>query len=270
MFEQLRTIYEWKDLIRNLVLRNLRIRYKGSALGFLWTMINPLFMMGIYFLFIKLLKIKIDLPQLLIGILVWQFFVMCLSDSVNAITGYPSLIKRTYSPKYVFPLSMVLANLINLLLSLIVFIVFMIVYTLAFSVPLQTGFGLLLLPLAIIIQAMLVLGLSNFFSCLNVYFKDIEHIMSIILRAWFFISPIMYPLELVTQGMKTAAMGPWVLNLYILNPMTSIVIFYRYVFLGLPPPESIYFYISLLLSPLIMIAGTMIFLKKSPYFADEL
>ena len=76
MFEQLRTIFEWKDLIRNLVLRNLRIRYKGSALGFLWTMINPLFMMGIYFLFIKLLKIKIDLPQLLIGILVWQFFVM--------------------------------------------------------------------------------------------------------------------------------------------------------------------------------------------------
>ena len=268
MFEQLRTIFEWKDLIRNLVLRNLRIRYKGSTLGFLWTMINPLFMMGIYFLFIKLLKIRIELPQLLIAILVWQFFVMCLSDSVNAITGYPSLIKRTYSPKYVFPLSMVLANLINLLLSLIVFIVFMIIYTLTFHEPLQTGFGLLLLPLVIIIQAMLVLGLSNFFSCLNVYFKDIEHIMSIILLAWFFISPIMYPLELVAK--KTETMGPWVLNLYILNPMTSIVIFYRYVFLGLQPPDSIYFYISLLLSPLIMIAGTIFFLKKSPYFADEL
>jgi homopolymeric O-antigen transport system permease protein len=268
MLSQLRTIFEWKDLIRNLVLRNLRIRYKGSTLGFLWTMINPLFMMGIYFVFIKLLKIPIDLPQLLIGILVWQFFVMCLSDSVNAITGYPSLIKRTYSPKYVFPLSMVLANLINFLLSLLVFAVFLIIYTLAFGVPLQTGFGLLLLPLIIVIQLMLVLGLSNFFSCLNVYFKDIEHIMSIILLAWFFLSPIMYPLELVRE--KTMDMGPWVFNLYILNPMASIVTCYRYVFLGIPLPVGPYFYISLLLSPLIMIAGTIFFLKKEPYFADEL
>jgi len=268
MLKELRTIFEWKDLIRNLVLRNLRIRYKGSTLGFLWTMINPLFMMGIYFIFIKLLKLPIDLPQLLIGILVWQFFVMCLSDSVNAITGYPSLIKRTYSPKYVFPLSMVLANLINFLLSLLVLAVFLIIYTLAFGYPLQTGFGLLLLPLIILIQLMLVLGLSNFFSCLNVYFKDIEHIMSIILLAWFFLSPIMYTLDLVKE--KTMNIGPWVLNLYILNPMASIVTFYRYVFLGIPLPVGPYFYISLLLSPLIMIAGTIFFLKKDSYFADEL
>jgi len=231
-------------------------------------MINPLFMMGIYFIFIKLLKIDIGLPQLLVGILVWQFFVMCLSDSVNAITGYPSLIKRTYSPKYVFPLSMVMANLINFLLSLIVFAVFLVIYTLASSTPILTGFGLVLLPVIILIQVMLVLGLSNFFACLNVYFKDIEHIMSIILLAWFFLSPIMYTLDLVRE--KTAAMGPWVLNLYILNPMASIVTCYRYVFLGIPIPAGPYFYISLLLSPLILIVGTIFFLKKEPYFADEL
>jgi ABC-2 type transport system permease protein len=95
-----------------------------------------------------------------------------------------------------------------------------------------------------------------------------EHIMSIILLAWFFLSPIMYPLSLVAE--KTASMGAWVLNLYILNPMTSIVIFYRYVFLGLPPPAGPFFYLSLLLSPVILLLGAMIFLKKSPYFADEL
>ena len=268
MFKQLNNIGEWKDLIRNLVLRNLRIRYKGSTLGFFWTMINPLFMMAIYFIFIKLLKIPIDLPQLLIGILVWQFFVMCLSDSVNAITGYPSLIKRTYSPKYVFPLSMVLANLVNFLLSLVVLIVFLVIYTIAFNYPLQIGAGLLFLPLIILLQAALILGLSNFFSCLNVYFKDIEHIMSIILLAWFFLSPIMYPLDTVRE--KTVTMGPWIFNLYILNPMASIVTCYRYVFLNIPLPATPYFYLSLLLSPLILIGGTMFFLKKEPYFADEL
>lgn len=268
MFKQLWTIYEWKDLLRNLILRNLRIRYKGSTLGFLWTMINPLFMMVIYFIFIKLLKIPIDLPQLLVGILVWQFFVMCLSDSVNAITGYPSLIKRTYSPKYVFPLSMVLANLINFLLSLIVLAVFLAVYTITLGTSLQTGYGIFLLPLIILIQVMLVLGLSNFFSCLNVYFKDIEHIMSIILLAWFFLSPVMYTLDLVKE--KTTDVGPWVFNLYILNPMASLVTCYRYVFLGIPLPNTPYFYLSLLLSPLILILGTAIFLKKEPYFTDEL
>lgn len=266
--QQLKNIRQWKDLIRNLVLRNLRIRYKGSTLGFFWTMLNPLFMMAIYFVFIKLLKIPIDLPQLLIGILVWQFFVMCLSDSVNAITGYPSLIKRTYSPKYVFPLSMVLANLVNFLLSLIVLVVFLVIYAVAFSYPIRITPGLLLLPLIILLQAALILGLSNFFSCLNVYFKDIEHIMSIILLAWFFLSPIMYTLDTVRE--KTVEMGPWIFNLYLMNPMASIVTCYRYVFLGIPIPSGPYFYLSLLLSPLIMLAGTSIFLKKEPYFADEL
>ncbi|MFH1039036.1 MAG: ABC transporter permease [PVC group bacterium] len=268
MFEELARIGDWKDLIRNLVLRNLRIRYKGSALGFLWTMINPLFMMAIYFVFISLLKVPIDLPQLLIGILAWQFFVMCLSDSVNAVTGYPSLIKRTYSPKYVFPLSMVLANLVNFLLSLAVLAAFLIVYVIAFGYQLRTGPGLLLLPLIILFQTALILGLSNFFSCLNVYFKDIEHVMSIILLAWFFLSPVMYPLDVVRE--KTSAVGPWIFNLYILNPMASILTFYRHAFLGVSLPATPCFYLSLLFSPVILIAGTAVFLKKEPYFADEL
>ena len=261
-------LYQWKDLIRNMIIRNLKIRYKGSALGFLWTMINPLFMMAIYFIFISLLKIPIDLPQLLVGILVWQFFVMCLSDSVGAVTGYPTLIKRTNFPKLVFPLSMVLANLINFLLSLVVLVLFLLVYTVAFSYPLRITPALLLLPLVILIQTALILGLSNFFACWNVYFKDIEHIMSIILLACFFLSPVMYPLERVQR--QTGSIGPWVFKLYLLNPMASIVTCYRHVFLGIALPQTIFLYISLLLSPLILFLGTLTFLKKEPYFADEL
>lgn len=267
MYEQLKTVFRWKELIRNMVLRNLRIRYKGSVLGFFWTMINPFFMMLIYFIFITLLKIKIDLPRLLVGILSWQFFVMCLSDSVNSITGYPSLIKRTYFPKLVFPLSMVLANLVNFLLSLIVLAAFLIIYSLALHHPINIGPSLLLLPLIILLQTALILGLANFFSCCNVYFKDIEHIMSILLLAWFFLTPVMYPLEMVQTNEQVR---PWMLNLYFLNPMVPVVTCYRHVFLGTPLPAGIFFRLSIIISPLILYGGTALFLKKEPYFTDEM
>lgn len=257
-------ILKWKDLIRNLVLKNLRIRYKGSALGFLWTMLNPMFMMFIYFIFIRLLRIAIDLPSLLVGILAWQYFVMCLSDSVNAITAHPSLIKRTSFPRLVFPLSMVLANLINFLLSLIVLIVFLAVYSLFFGYSINLGPALLLLPAVILLQTALVMGFASFFACLNVYFKDIEHIMSILLLAWFFLTPIMYPLD------KVQLEASQFFNLYLLNPMVPVVALYRYVFLGVAPPTGTVFLFSCLLSLVILIAGVAVFLKKELYFADEM
>ncbi len=255
-------IIKWKDLIRNLVLKNLRIRYKGSALGFLWTMLNPMFMMFVYFIFIRLLRIAIDLPSLLVGILSWQYFVMCLNDSVNAITAYPSLIKRTSFPRIVFPLSMVLANLINFLLSLIVLGLFLVSYSLFSDYSIQLGAALLWLPAVIVMQTALVMGFSSFFACCNVYFKDIEHIMSILLLAWFFLTPIMYPLEYVQERAGNY------FNIYLLNPMVPVVTLYRYVFLGMPVPVSPVFFLSCLSSFLVLIAGVAVFLKKEMQFAD--
>ena len=267
MRQRLLLIFQWNDLIRNMTLRNLRIRYKGSVLGFLWTMVNPLLMMLVYFVFISLLKIGIGLPELLIGILTWQFFVMCLSDSVNVITGFPTLIKRTYFPRLIFPLSMVLANLINFLLSLIVLAVFLLIYIFIVNpaYPLAIGWPLLLLPLLIVLQSGLILGLSSLFSAANVYFKDIEHIVSVALLAWFFLTPVMYTLTLVESRISEP-----LFNIYLLNPMTSLIISYRHLILGTPLPAAITFWISLLLSPLIMILGIAFFWKKELYFADEL
>lgn len=255
-------ILKWKDLIRNLVLKNLRIRYKGSALGFLWTMLNPMFMMFVYFIFIRLLRIGIPLPSLLVGILSWQYFVMCLNDSVNAITAHPSLIKRTSFPRIVFPLSMVIANLINFLLSLIVLVLFLGVYSLFFDYTIQIGAAIVLLPAVIILQTALVMGFSCFFACCNVYFKDIEHIMGILLLAWFFLTPIMYPLEYVQDRA-----GEF-FDFYLLNPMVPVVALYRFIFLGLAPPLSPVFLLSCLSSFLILIAGVTVFLKKEMQFAD--
>ena len=267
MLNRLILLFKWKDLIRNLVLRNLRIRYKGSMLGFLWSMLNPLLMMLIYFIFVTLLKTGIDLPQLLVGILAWQFFVMCISDSINVITGYPSLIKRTSFPKLTFPVSMVLANLVNFLLSLVVLAIFLALYAGIFNpaYPLRIDSAILLLPLVVALQLCLILGLASFFSALNVYFRDIEHIMSVALLAWFFLTPIMYTIEMVQTRVSAL-----LFNLYLLNPMAALVTLYRRLFLGNPLPHTPVFYLSLALPPIILIAGVALFLKKEPYFADEM
>ncbi len=267
MLQRLISTWKWKDLIRNLVLRNLRIRYKGSALGFVWTMLNPLLMMLIYFVFVTLLRTGIDLPELLVGILVWQFFTMCINDSIHAITGSPSLIKRTSFPKLTFPLSMVLANLVNFLLSLVVLAVFLVLYAGVFNpaYPLRIDWALLLLPLVVALQIALILGLACVFSALNVYFRDVEHIISVGLLAWFFLTPVMYTIQMVESRA-----GPALFNLYLLNPMASLVTLYRRLFLGSPLPGGIAFYVSVSLAPIILVVGTAVFLKKEPFFADEM
>ncbi|HPQ66256.1 MAG TPA: ABC transporter permease [bacterium] len=265
MLKTIRELCRWRDLIRNMVLRNLRVRYKGSVLGFLWTMISPLFMMLIYFLFLRLLRIPIDLPELLIGILAWTFFATCLSDAVVVITAAPSLVKRTPFPKLVMPAAMILANLINFLLSLLVLAGFLAVSIIFFGYRSAAGWSLLALPGVIILNLALVAGLSSFLACLNVYFRDTEHLISILLLAWFFMTPIMYPLE-----RALGSLSPALFSLYCLNPMVAVVSLYRFVFLGTAPPAAAGFYISMAVCLLTMVLGTAFFLRREPYFADEL
>ena len=266
MLKRILELRRWGDLIRNMVLRNLRVRYKGSALGFLWTMLSSLFMMLIYFVFLRLLKIRIELPELLTGILAWSFFSTCLSDSVAAITASPSLIKRTAFPKLVFPVSMIAANLINFLLSLAVLVLFIAGYAVFTGYVVGAGWALLALPAVVGLNLLLLFGLCNFFSCLNVYFRDMEHLMGILLLSWFFLTPVMYPIEKVTESRS----GDLLLNLYCLNPMVPVVTLYRWVFLGKIPPLVAGFWISIGITLLLALGGTAFFLKREPLFADEM
>jgi len=248
-------IIQRRQLIWNLVLRNLKIRYKSSFLGFLWTLLNPLFMTLIYLIFIGILRFNIDIRVLLTGIMPWQFFVMCLSDSVNSVSGNANLVKKTYFPRIILPFSMVVANLVNFLLSLVVLFFLLIFFKTSFS--LMLGF----LPLIIIIQTLFILGLSLIISCSNVYFRDTEHIVSVLLLAWFFLTPILYPIKMVPERF---------LSIYFLNPMASIVALYRTVFLGQALPEWQLLGLSLGIAFVLLAVGSRVFLKFEHYFADEL
>jgi len=253
--KMVKEIYSRRELLWNLVVRNLKIRYKGSVLGFFWSFLDPLFMMLVYLLFIKLMRFSIDLPVLLIGVVVWQFFVMCTNDSVNSITGSTNLVKKVYFPRIILPLAIVIANLINFLLSMGVLTVILLFFNLNF------GLSLAWFPFIIFMQFIFCLGISLIVSTSNVFFRDTEHLIGVIIMTWFFVTPIIYPLDKIPSQY---------LDLYFLNPMASLLTFYRHSFLGIALPAVNTIYYSFIIVVSIFLLGVFMFSRYQRYFADEL
>ena len=265
------TLFRRRELVRNLMVRTLKVRYKGSALGFFWTLLNPLAMMAIYYVFISILaKAPSEfITSLITGVIFWQFGAMCVGDAGMTIAGSPNLVKKTYFPRIILPLSMVFANLINYILSLIVLVAILLTITLVSGGTLDFTV-MWLLPIVLIIQLVLVTGLSLIVSSLNVFFKDVSHIVTIVMQALFFMTPILYPISLVKGFAQSRA--PILLDIYLLNPFASLVALFRKAFLGaaVEIPVTWAFPVSLALSFFILFLGLYTFNRLEPYFADEL
>lgn len=252
----IKEIYSRRELMKSLVTRNLKIRYKGSALGFFWSLMDPILMMVVYLIFAKLTRFQVDLAYLLTGIFIWQFLSLCVGDSFHAVIGNTSLVKKVYFPRLILPLSTALANAINFLLSLCVLMGFLLVFknTLHFS-------HLIFLPVFIFFEFLICQGLAFLFSSLMVYFRDTQHLVGIGLMAWFFMSPVIYPIHLVPQR--------W-FSLYLLNPMCTLLIGFRSCFLGTDMIWNMFTELSLALCVFIFIFGLWTFNKLEPSFGDEL
>lgn len=216
-----------RELIGKFVSRNLKIRYKNSVLGFFWSLLTPLCSILMYAIFARLLKFGGDgyLPYLVTGIITWQFTASCLNDSLHSIAGNSNLVKKVFFPRIILPLSTVFANAINFLLTFVVLIFYLIVSGVA-----DFENFWLIIP-AFIMQIILCLGLACLCSTSNVFFRDTEHIIGVVSQAWFFLSPIMYPLSFQTDvviNKFSSALLPWIY----LNPMTGILVLYRKALLG--------------------------------------
>lgn len=249
-------------MLATLVARNLKIRYQGSALGFLWTLLNPLFMMLVYWIFIRFMKFPMDPWSLLAGVLAWQFLTICCGDSINAVAGHPNLVKKVYFPRIILPLATVLANLVNYLLSLAVLLALTLL-----AGRLAWGPALAALPLVIFMQFLFCLGLALIISCSSVYFRDTEHVVAVLLMAWFFMSPVIYSLDFISQS---ALIPRWLLGVYKLNPMAGFITLYRNVIMGGPGPGWLAAVAAAVLPVLVLGAGLKIFNRYEPDFADEL
>ncbi|MCX6339732.1 MAG: ABC transporter permease [Candidatus Aureabacteria bacterium] len=257
----LQEVIRKREMLATLVARNLKIRYQSSALGFLWTLLNPLFMMLIYWLFIRLMKFPMDPWSLLTGVLAWQFLTMCCGDAINAVAGHPNLVKKVYFPRIILPLATVLANLVNYLLSLVVLFALTLL-----AGKFAWGPALAALPLVILVQLLFCLGLALIISCSSVYFRDTEHIVAVLLMAWFFMTPVIYSLDYISAK----APFPWLLAFYKLNPMVGLITLYRRIIMNGPSPGWLAAAASVIVPFLILGAGLRIFTRYEPDFADEL
>ena len=247
-----------RELIGILIQRNLKVRYKNSLLGIFWSMLGPMFLIGIYSLFLGLIRVPVHLPTLVSGIIVWQFLAMCTGDALHSILGNANLVTKASFPRIILPLSMVGANLVNFFFSFLVLLGYLLVA--------GTAFGpVWMLPLALLTQLALCLGLALLVGSSNVFFRDTEHVLSVVMLAWFFMSPVIYEPDMVMSSFPR-----WVHLAFFANPMTGILTAYREALLAHHPASWKLIGLSFAVSWSILGLGLLVFHKAEPRFGDEL
>lgn len=254
-----------KELIQALVGREMKARYKGSSLGVLWSVLTPLFMAAIYAFFFRLLAGRAANPaSIIVGVFAWQFTANCVHAGMACISGNANLVKRVSFPRLILPVSVTIAGLIDYLISLLVQVVVVgVLLTLqnqAFS------WNLIWLPVFLLWHAWLNVGIAMLLGAMNVYFRDTQHLVGVFLSALFFLSPAMYDLGFVE---RMAEGRPWLMNVYMLNPLAGIFTGYRLAFL--PDtiwPNHFWTWIGLSIPLVLTPVAALIFRRLQKDFAD--
>lgn len=255
----IKELYAYREMICSLVRRDLKGRYKGSALGFMWTFINPLLQLGVYtMVFSVIMRSGIEdyYLFLFVALIPWIFFSSSLASGASCIWAQQDMVKKIYFPREVLPLSFVTSQFVNMILSFIV----------VFAVLIVSGKGInfvavLYLPIIMIVEYLLALSMTMMFSAITVYLRDMEYLLGIITMAWQFLSPVMYSIEQVPKQVM------WLFNL---NPMTPIIIAYRDIlYYGQPPKLGTLIHAAIF--GLVMLAiGVVVFGKLKRRFAEAL
>lgn len=264
IFSNLKTLFSYRELLFSLTRKELKVKYRGSVLGFFWSLLNPILVMLVYsfvFSIIMRLGIKHYAVFLVSVLLPFNFLSNSVNYGANSIIANGSLINKIYFPREIIPLSVVFANLFNFLLELIALFIILTVLGYKFYMYLY------LLPVLIIIQFFLVAGSTLLVSALNVFFRDLQHLISIIMMIWFFGTPVIYPLSMVPEKFR---------YIMVVNPMTVFSIFYRNVFYYINYPEELQFpsirtvLLCVAITFFIFFLGYFIFKKLESRFAEEI
>jgi len=266
---------QYKYLLRNLIVRDIKVRYKNSLLGMLWSLLNPLMMMLVFTFVFGVLFARSDVRNypifFLIGILPWNFFSSSVMGGTVSISGGASMIKKVFFPRELLPLAKVLANLVHLGLAFVVFLIYF------YFSGMQLTLHALWVPALLVTQVLFTLGLVLLFSAIHVFYRDIVMILDVAMLAWFFLTPIVYPLERL--GTSAQFLGFTVNPIMLLrwfNPMASIIDGYRTVLWGTPGSlgaasmDPAYFARTFATSVVVFLVGYAIFLANSDRFAEKL
>jgi ABC-type polysaccharide/polyol phosphate export permease len=261
-------LYRYRELVLNLVIRELKARYKGSVLGFVWSLLNPLGMMLVFTFVFTVMVPSSNIDRFpiffLCGFLPWQYLSTALIGGMQSIPGNSNLVKKVHFPREVLPLASVLANLVNFLLALVVLFI-----ALAVTRTPVSPF-LWLLPVVILIQTCFVLGVVLVLSTLNVFYRDTALVMDVALQAWFFLTPVFYPIEILPPSFQLLGLTLDIRRLmYIFNPMASLIASYRDLLYWGYRTNMDFFLRTAATSLIVLAFGYWFFLRFSRRFGEE-
>lgn len=266
-------LYRYRYLLQNLIVRDLKVRYKNSVLGVLWSLLNPLMMMIVYTVLFTVLipndSIRHYPVFILVALIPWNFLSGSLVGGTVSVTSNAPLIKKVYFPRILLPVSAVISNLVNFFLVSLVLLVF--IYAFGIGLTIHA----LWVPLILLTQVIFILGLSMLFSALHAFYRDVMMILEVVMLAWFFLTPVFYPFEwLGTQavllGYSPAQIMRW------LNPMASIIDGYRTVLWGAldsrgPGQMDLAFLArTFVTAVLTLIVGYIVFIRTEHLFGEKL
>ena len=253
----IKDLKNYREFLKSNVKKDVRGKYKGSFLGILWSFINPLLSVLVYaivFPYIMRIKVENYLIYLITGIIPWTFFTSSINMGITSVLSNANMIKKVYFPRIILPISTVTSCLVNFLISCIIILLFCLGSGLGISV------NILLLPVVVIIQYVMLLGFTFILSAIEMYMRDIEHIVNFVLSMAFYVTPILYTPDIFPSKLS------WVLKI---NPMAYLVNAYRSIFFYKEMPDLVSLGIVSIFSVIIFIIGYFIFEKLQKGFAEE-
>ncbi|MDY7042308.1 MAG: ABC transporter permease [Chloroflexota bacterium] len=267
MLARIDELIKYRELLRNLVVRDLKVRYKNSVLGVLWSLLNPLLMMTVLTVVFTVMTPS-DIPDfpvfVLCGLLPWNFFASSMTAATGSIVENASLVKKVYFPREVLPLSVVLSNMVNFLIAFVALFAMSIIFQVRITA------WVLLMPLIVLIQVMFTSGMAFFLSTLNVFYRDTKIIVEVGMMAWFFVTPVFYPIHKLPPNYVL-----WGINvnvqrwLRIVNPMASLVAAYRDVLFWGRMIGPDFLFRTFVTALVILVGGYWVFSRYSRTFGEE-
>ena len=261
--QHFKELYEYREMIISLVRKDLRGRYKGSVLGFLWTFINPLLQLIVYTIVFSIIM-NTSYEQyylfLFVALVPWIFFSSSVTDGAASILKEKDMVKKIYFPREVLPISTVTSGFVNMILTFIVVFVVVIISGRGLN-PL----ALLCLPVVMIVEYILCLGIALIVSSLTVYLRDLQYILGIFVMALQYLTPVMYGVDMVERS----SAGKWLVMMFNLNPMTPIIKIYRQIIYYGEVPELGSLLIAVAVGVVFIVVGEILFKRLQKGFAEE-
>lgn len=254
IIQQIKNIYKYRWLLQQLVNRDLKVKYKRSVLGYLWSLLNPLMMMVVISsVFSHIFRFSIEnFPiYLLCGSVLFTFFAESTSMAMSSIIQGAGLIKKVYVPKYIIPLSKIISSFVNLMYSLIAVVIMLIFY------KIQIHWTILLFPIPLIYVFMMSLGMGLMLSVAATYFRDVIYLYGILIQAWTYFTPLFYPIDAVSESIQFFIR---------LNPMYHVVTYFRDIVMYGKLPTMQTNLICLAYSIAFLLIGVLVFRKHQKKF----